>query len=270
MTDPSTEVPHPFASATDLEAALERLGHCEFRAGQRQAIETLLSRDRLLLVAPTGGGKSLIYQLPSLVLPGTALVISPLISLMADQVEALEERGIAATYLAATLDPDELRGRMSAIARGKFDLVYAAPERLAFAGFRAMLKGLDCPLIAIDEAHCISEWGHDFRPEYLEIGKLLGDFPQSRVLACTATATPVVRDEILERLGAPRRDSRSSSTALRAPIFRCGFAKSSRNASASAASMRPSKKRSALPVRTAARRSSTARRERLRRFSPTA
>jgi ATP-dependent DNA helicase RecQ len=162
-----------------------------------------LSRDRLLLVAPTGGGKSLIYQLPSLVLPGTALVISPLISLMADQVEALEERGIAATYLAATLDPDELRGRMSAIARGKFDLVYAAPERLAFAGFRAMLKGLDCPLIAIDEAHCISEWGHDFRPEYLEIGKLLGDFPQSRVLACTATATPVVRDEILERLGLP-------------------------------------------------------------------
>jgi len=203
MTDPSTEVPHPIASATDLEAALERLGHREFRAGQRQAIETLLNRDRLLLVAPTGGGKSLIYQLPSLVLPGTALVISPLISLMADQVEALEERGIAATYLAATLDPNELRGRVSAIARGEFDLVYAAPERLAFAGFRAMLKGLDCPLIAIDEAHCISEWGHDFRPEYLEIGKLLGDFPQSRVLACTATATPVVRDEILERLGLP-------------------------------------------------------------------
>ena len=203
MTDSSTEVPYPFASATDLEAALGRLGHREFRAGQRQAIETLLNRDRLLLVAPTGGGKSLIYQLPSLVLPGTALVISPLISLMADQVEALEERGIAATYLAATLDPGELRGRVSAIARGEFDLVYAAPERLAFAGFRAMLKGLDCPLIAIDEAHCISEWGHDFRPEYLEIGKLLGDFPQSRVLACTATATPVVRDEILERLGLP-------------------------------------------------------------------
>ena len=203
MTDPSTEVPHPLASATDLEAALERLGHRAFRAGQRQAIETLLTRDRLLLVAPTGGGKSLIYQLPALVLPGTALVISPLISLMADQVEALHERGIAATYLAATLDPNELRARMSAIARGEFDLVYAAPERLAFAGFRAMLKGLDCPLIAIDEAHCISEWGHDFRPEYLEIGKLLGDFPESRVLACTATATPVVRDEILERLGLP-------------------------------------------------------------------
>jgi ATP-dependent DNA helicase RecQ len=162
-----------------------------------------LAEDRLLLVAPTGGGKSLIYQLPAVVLPGTTLVISPLISLMADQVEALQQRGVAATFLAATLDPDELRGRMSAIARGEFDLVYAAPERLGFAGFRSMLKGLDCPLIAIDEAHCISEWGHDFRPEYLEIGKLLEDFPQSRVLACTATATPVVRDEILERLALP-------------------------------------------------------------------
>ena len=203
MSDLSTEAPHQSVSETNIDAGLERLGYRAFRMGQRRAIETLLAEDRLLLVAPTGGGKSLIYQLPAVVLPGTALVISPLISLMADQVEALQQRGIAATFLAATLDPDELRGRMFAIARGEFDLVYAAPERLGFAGFRSMLKGLDCPLIAIDEAHCISEWGHDFRPEYLEIGKLLEDFPQSRVLACTATATPVVRDEILERLGLP-------------------------------------------------------------------
>jgi len=201
MNDLSTEAPQPLASA--LETALARLGHERFRPGQRQAIETLLRDDRLLLVAPTGGGKSLIYQLPALVLPGTTLVISPLVSLMADQVEALRARGVAATYLAATLDPDELRGRMAAIARGELDLVYAAPERLAFAGFRALLAGLACPLIAVDEAHCISEWGHDFRPEYLEIGRLLEDFPKSRVLACTATATPVVRDEILERLGLP-------------------------------------------------------------------
>jgi ATP-dependent DNA helicase RecQ len=187
----------------NIDAGLERLGYRAFRMGQRRAVETLLAEDRLLLVAPTGGGKSLIYQLPAVVLPGTALVISPLISLMADQVEALQQRGIAATFLAATLDPGELRGRMSAIASGEFDLVYVAPERLGFAGFRSMLKGLDCPLIAIDEAHCISEWGHDFRPEYLEIGKLLEGFPHSRVLACTATATPVVRDEILERLALP-------------------------------------------------------------------
>jgi ATP-dependent DNA helicase RecQ len=203
MSDPSTEAQRRSASEMNIEAGLERLGYRAFRMGQRRAVETLLAEGRLLLVAPTGGGKSLIYQLPAVVLPGTALVISPLISLMADQVEALQQRGIAATFLAATLDPDELRGRMSAIARGEFDLVYAAPERLGFTGFRSMLKGLDCPLIAIDEAHCISEWGHDFRPEYLEIGKLLEDFPQSRVLACTATATPVVRDEILERLALP-------------------------------------------------------------------
>jgi len=203
MSDPSTEAQHPSAPDLNIDAGLDRLGYRGFRMGQRRAIETLLAEDRLLLVAPTGGGKSLIYQLPAVILPGTSLVISPLISLMLDQVEALQQRGIAATFLAATLDPSELRGRMSAIARGEFDLVYAAPERLGFAGFRSMLKGLDCPLIAIDEAHCISEWGHDFRPEYLEIGKLLEDFPQSRVLACTATATPVVRDEILERLALP-------------------------------------------------------------------
>jgi len=203
MSEPSNEAPRRSVSEANIEAGLERLGYSAFRMGQRQAVDTLLTEDRLLLVAPTGGGKSLIYQLPAVILPGTALVISPLISLMVDQVDALQQRGIAATFLAATLDPQELRGRMSAITRGEFDLVYAAPERLGFAGFRAMLKGLDCPLIAIDEAHCISEWGHDFRPEYLEIGKLLEDFPQSRVLACTATATPVVRDEILERLALP-------------------------------------------------------------------
>jgi len=203
MSDPSSEVPLRPATELNLEAGLQRLGYRAFRAGQRRSVETLLAEGRLLLVAPTGGGKSLSYQLPAVILRGTALVISPLISLMADQVEALQGRGIAATFLAATLDPGELRRRMSGIARGEFDLVYAAPERLGFAGFRSMLEDLECPLIAVDEAHCISEWGHDFRPEYLEIGGLLADFPQSRVLACTATATPVVRDEILERLGLP-------------------------------------------------------------------
>ncbi len=203
MSEPSSEAPTRPAAGLSIDAGLQRLGYRAFRAGQRRAVETLLGEGRLLLVAPTGGGKSLIYQLPALILPGTTLVISPLVSLMADQVEALRGRGIAATFLASTLDPEALRGRMSAIARGEFDLVYAAPERLGFAGFRSLLGDLDCPLIAVDEAHCISEWGHDFRPEYLEIGGLLADFPRSRVLACTATATPVVRDEILERLRLP-------------------------------------------------------------------
>ena len=187
----------------DLDAGLHRLGYAAFRAGQREAIETLLASGRLLLVAPTGGGKSLIYQLPAVLLDGTTLVISPLISLMQDQVEALDARGVPATYLASTVDAGEMRRRMGMIARGACRLVYVAPERLTFPGFRALVKGLRCPLVAVDEAHCISEWGHDFRPEYLEIGGLLSDLPSARVLACTATATPVVRDEILARLGLP-------------------------------------------------------------------
>src|SRR5512144_2591389 len=197
------EVPRPLSFAPDLDAGLARLGYTAFRPGQREAVETLLAAGRLLLVAPTGGGKSLSYQLPATLLPGTTLVISPLVALMADQVQALEARGVAATYLAATLDAAEMRRRMERLASGAFSLVYVAPERLAFPGFRAMLRQLDVPLVAVDEAHCISEWGHDFRPEYLEIGGVIADFPGARVLACTATATPIVRDEILARLGLP-------------------------------------------------------------------
>lgn len=188
---------------TDLDAALARLGYAAFRPGQREAVETLLTVGRLLLVAPTGGGKSLSYQLPGTILPGTTLVISPLVALMADQVQALEARGVAATYLAATLDAAEMRRRMARLAARAFSLVYVAPERLVFAGFRGLIREIDVPLIAVDEAHCISEWGHDFRPEYLGIGAVIADLPGARVLACTATATPIVRDEILARLGLP-------------------------------------------------------------------
>jgi len=190
-------------SGLDLDGGLSRLGYATFRPGQREAIDTLLASGRLLLVAPTGGGKSLIYQLPATLLDGTTLVISPLISLMHDQVEALGARGVPATYLASTVDGGEMRRRMGLMARGAFKLVYVAPERLGFPGFRGLLADLRCPLVAIDEAHCISEWGHDFRPEYLEIGGLLGELPEARALACTATATPVVRDEILARLRLP-------------------------------------------------------------------
>jgi ATP-dependent DNA helicase RecQ len=187
----------------DLDAGLRRLGYARFRPGQREAIERLLAARRLLLVAPTGGGKSLVYQLPATLLGGTTLVVSPLISLMQDQVRALEARGIAAAYLASTLDAAEMRRRLGQLEAGRFALAYVAPERLAYPGFRALLNRLACPLVAIDEAHCISEWGHDFRPEYLELGALLAELRASRVLACTATATPVVRDEILARLGLP-------------------------------------------------------------------
>ena len=199
LSDASSLKPPPAV----LNAALARLGFERFLPGQREAIETLLAVGRLLLVAPTGGGKSLTYQLPAALLPGTALVVSPLIALMHDQVQALERRGLAATYLSSTLDGDELHRRMRGVAQGQYKLVYAAPERLTFSGFRALLSQIKCSLIAVDEAHCISEWGHDFRPEYLQIGELISELPDCRVLACTATATPVVRDEILERLGLP-------------------------------------------------------------------
>jgi ATP-dependent DNA helicase RecQ len=195
---PATDV-----SEQELEAALLRLGHTSFRMGQREAIETLLQEKKLLMVAPTGGGKSLCYQLPALLLGGTTLVISPLISLMRDQVSALEDQGIAATFLASTLPDAEISQRLRNLADSRYQLAYVAPERLSTPDFASLLSRLQCPLVAIDEAHCISEWGHDFRPEYMQIGRMLGQLKEARVMACTATATPVVRDEIIERLGLP-------------------------------------------------------------------
>jgi ATP-dependent DNA helicase RecQ len=186
-----------------LDTALQTLGYRDFRPGQREAVDTLLAGRCVLLVAPTGGGKSLCYQLPAVLLPGTTLVISPLIALMHDQVAALTARGIAASFLASTLPPEEIRERLARFARGEYRLLYVAPERLTSGAFRDALARATCPLVAIDEAHCISEWGHDFRPEYMQIGALLAALPGARVLACTATATPIVRDEILGRLGLP-------------------------------------------------------------------
>ncbi|MDG2334858.1 MAG: ATP-dependent DNA helicase [Myxococcota bacterium] len=190
-------------SGADLDEALHRFGLDAWRPGQREAIKHLLDEGQVLLVAPTGGGKSLSYQVPGLLLQGTSLVISPLVSLMHDQVAALEALGIPATFLASTLTSAEMRKRLDGLSAGRYKLVYVAPERFAVPDFAPRLEQLDCPLIAIDEAHCISEWGHDFRPDYLQIGRVLKRFPNARVLACTATATPVVRDEIIERLGLP-------------------------------------------------------------------
>jgi ATP-dependent DNA helicase RecQ len=187
--------------ALDLDAGLVGLGYQRFRPGQREAIETLLDAGRLLLVAPTGGGKSLTFQLPATLLAGTTVVVSPLIALMQDQAQALEQRGVSASFLSSTLDGSEMKRRMARAASGEFKLLYVAPERLTYPGFKRLLGDLEIPLVAVDEAHCISEWGHDFRPEYLQLGELLADVRPPRMLACTATATPVVRDEILARLG---------------------------------------------------------------------
>jgi ATP-dependent DNA helicase RecQ len=186
----------------DLDAfLLERFGLSAFRPWQREAIDALLDGPgRVLVVAPTGGGKSLTYQVPGALLDGVTLVLSPLVALMEDQVRALEARGIPATFIASTLDPELRRHRESWMVRGKYKLVYAAPERLASDAFVETLARSNVALVAVDEAHCIAQWGHDFRPDYLRIGSLLERLRPPRVLACTATATPAVRREILAQL----------------------------------------------------------------------
>ncbi len=187
---------------SDIDLALrEQFGLPAFYPWQREAIDELLEgRRKVLVIAPTGGGKSLCYQLPAAVLDGTSIVISPLIALMEDQVRALTERGIAATYLASTLDAEERQRREREIFEGRYQLVYVAPERLESPWLVERLAKLQPPLLAIDEAHCISQWGHDFRPSYLRLGEVIERLRPARVLACTATATPIVRREIQARL----------------------------------------------------------------------
>jgi ATP-dependent DNA helicase RecQ len=193
----------PTAKGDALEARLAaRFGLPSFRPWQREAIDALLGGSgRALVVAPTGGGKSLTYQFPATELEGTSIVVSPLIALMEDQVRGLLARGIPATYVASNLDADERRRRERGLFAGEYKLVYIAPERLAMSGIVETLARLRPPLVAIDEAHCISQWGHDFRPDYLRLGDVLERLAPPRILACTATATPLVRREILEKLG---------------------------------------------------------------------
>ncbi len=176
-------------------------GYDQFRRGQEALIDAVLLGYDALGIMPTGGGKSLCYQLPSLLLSGVTLVISPLISLMQDQVESLKEIGIPATYLNSTLSLDELRIRIDAIMQGKYRLIYVAPERLNSYLFPMAMNRANVALIAVDEAHCISKWGHDFRPAYQEIPRFLNALDKRPPIAAyTATATPQVIDEIIELL----------------------------------------------------------------------
>ena len=179
-----------------LQTLHERFGFDGFRAGQEPVIRTLLAGRSALAVFPTGGGKSLCYQLPALLLDGLTLVISPLIALMKDQVDALTAKGIAAARLDSTLDAAALARVDECLAGGELKLLYVAPERLANEKFRKRLQGLPIQLVAIDEAHCIAEWGHNFRPEYLKLARLCRTLKIPRVLALTATATPQVAREI--------------------------------------------------------------------------
>ncbi len=178
-------------------------GHADFRPPQREVVEALLTGHDALVLMPTGGGKSLCYQLPALVRQGTAVVVSPLISLMKDQVDALRENGVEAAYLNSALEPGEARRVERRFAEGKWKLLYVAPERLVTPGFLELLERTELALFAIDEAHCVAQWGHDFRPEYLELGMLRERFPAVPRIALTATADPATRREVEARLLAP-------------------------------------------------------------------
>jgi ATP-dependent DNA helicase RecQ len=188
-----------------LETTLKQyFGYTSFWEGQRQVIEQVLDGRDAFVLMPTGGGKSLTYQLPALLLPGLTVVISPLIALMQDQVERLRANGIPATFINSSLSAAERSAREYAAVNGRLKLLYVAPERLMTSDFLALLEraeaNIGLSLLAVDEAHCVSEWGHDFRPEYRQLGRLRTRHPDVPMLALTATATERVRADILEQL----------------------------------------------------------------------
>jgi len=201
-------------------------GFKDFRPHQREIVERLVGGGDAFVLMPTGGGKSLCYQLPAMVRPGTGIVVSPLISLMKDQVDGLRAAGVSAAAYNSSLEADEARRVLRALHAGQLDLLYVAPETLMTESFLGRLRGLreggdgagsrgapdgapslasarspGVALFAIDEAHCVSQWGHDFRPEYVQLGELRGLFPGVPVMACTATADPQTRDDVRLRLG---------------------------------------------------------------------
>jgi ATP-dependent DNA helicase RecQ len=203
-TQPARIIP-PMAVAPSPDPLLDALhlhfGHAAFRRGQRDVVEAIVAGHDAVVVMPTGGGKSLCYQLPAVLAGGTTLVISPLIALMKDQIDTLRARGIPAAALHSHLDGAEQHAVQRAYRDGVLRLLYVAPERLVRPDFRALLAETRPSRIVVDEAHCISEWGHDFRRDYLRIGEVSEQLAPIQVVACTATATPDVRSDIAVRLG---------------------------------------------------------------------
>ena len=187
-------------AAAFLAILKSRFGYDSFLPLQEEVIDNVLARRDSLVLMPTGGGKSLCYQLPALVFSGTTLVVSPLIALMKDQVDTLNANGIAARFINSSLPGSEIRQVHTQVQQGRAKILYLAPERLTLPGFLRFLQSLDLSLIAIDEAHCISEWGHQFRPDYRNLRQLRQAFPSVPVVALTATATERVRQDIIDQL----------------------------------------------------------------------
>lgn len=189
----------PLDEAT--ESLRKHFGFEQFREGQRDVISTILAGKDAVVVMPTGSGKSLCYQLPAMMLPGATLVVSPLIALMKDQVDALHARNLPATFINSAIPDAEQRNRISSLRQGKYKLVYVAPERFRSPRFNDALATLNISLFAVDEAHCVSTWGHDFRPDYLRLRNVIERLENTPTLALTATATPYVRSDIIQQLG---------------------------------------------------------------------
>ena len=191
-------------STTPRQTLLEVFGYSEFRPQQEEIVETLIAGRDAFVLMPTGGGKSLCYQIPALHRDGVAIVVSPLISLMKDQVDALVVNGVRAAFYNSSLKAEETRQVLAKLHACELDLLYVAPERLLSDGFLERLKGMPIALFAIDEAHCVSQWGHDFRPEYVQLGQLHDLFPDVPMIGLTATADPQTRQDVLQRLGLQR------------------------------------------------------------------